>query len=212
MIVMKIISQILSFVFPITFSCCGTDLDASYGGRICASCMNAFPKIVSDDAAYSVFLYKDKARRLILKFKYGGKMFLAKDFGAQMANKFKELPFYDSIDCIVPVPLNIVRRIKRGYNQAELLSREISKLTQKPVAAKSLYRKKMTSPQFKLSKEERAKNVKGSFFVKNEEFIRDKTILLIDDIITTGATAAACMAALKQSGAKKVYVLSLARD
>jgi ComF family protein len=174
--------------------------------------MRALPKIVADDAMYSVFMYKEKARDLILKFKYSGKMFLAKDFGAQMADKFKQLPFYDKIDCIVPVPLNIVRRIKRGYNQAELLSREISKLTQKPVIRRSLYRKKMTKPQFKLSKEERIKNIKGSFFVKNKERIRNKTILLIDDIITTGATVSACAAALKKSGAKKVYVLSLARD
>jgi ComF family protein len=156
-------------------------------------------------------LYKGAARKLILKFKYSDKMFLSKDFGAQMANKFKEFHFYDKTDCIIPVPLNIVRRIKRGYNQSELLSREISNISGKPVFLNILYRKKTTRPQFKLSKEERIKNLKNSFFVKNAELARKKTILLVDDITTTGATVSACASVLKKSGAKKVYALSLAR-
>jgi len=237
---MKIISKIISFIFPITCSCCGKDLSASYGGRICPDCLLALPKIegfickkcgfplkdggehcrkclkkpfeITADAMRSVYLYKDGARKLILKFKYSDKLFLAKDLGAQMADKFKELPFYEETDCLIPIPLNIIRRIKRGYNQAELLSREISKLSGKPVFSKILYRKKMTKPQFKLSKEERFNNLKNSFFVKNEPQIHKKTVLLIDDIITTGATISACASALKKHGAKKVYALSFARD
>ncbi|MDR2192134.1 MAG: ComF family protein [Endomicrobium sp.] len=158
-----------------------------------------------------MYLYKGALRKLILKFKYLDRAFLAKDFGAQMANKFKELPFYDKTDCIIPVPLNIIRRIKRGYNQAEVLSREISKLSGIPVFSNILYRKKMTKPQFQLSKEERAKNIKNSFLVKNGELTRKKNILLVDDIVTTGATVSACAAVLKKFGAKKVYALSLAR-
>jgi ComF family protein len=209
---MNLLSKIISFIFPVTCSCCGGDLDVSYEGRICPLCLMSFETTEGGGAMHSAYLYKDNLRKLILKFKYSGKMFLAKDFGAQMSEKFKKLPFYNETDCIIPVPLNIIRRIKRGYNQAELLSREISKQSSKPVFTNVLYRKKMTKPQFELSREERFDNLKRSFFIKNKDRIFKKNVLLIDDIITTGATISACAGALKRNGAKKIYALSLARD
>ncbi|GHT57248.1 hypothetical protein AGMMS50233_10420 [Endomicrobiia bacterium] len=129
-----------------------------------------------------------------------------------MNETLRQYNFYNDSDFVVPVPLNILRRIKRGYNQAELLAEEISLKTNIPLLKNVLFRKKITKPQFRLSKVERSKNIKGSFFVKNYVIIKNKTILLIDDIATTSITVSSCSLALKTAGAKKVYVLTLARD
>ncbi|MCL2335701.1 MAG: ComF family protein, partial [Endomicrobia bacterium] len=164
------------------------------------------------DAMRSAYRYKDRIRKLILKFKYSGRTYLAADFAAALAKKAKEEGFAEKADIVVPVPSHLLRRIKRGYNQAELLARETSKLLNIPHRSGILLRKKLTKPQFKLSKTEREENIKDSFFVAENAVIKGKNILLIDDIATTGATASACAGALKKAGAKKVFVLTLARD
>jgi ComF family protein len=181
------------------------------GGEFCRECRK-HSKEYKFDKMRSVFLYKDSMRKLILKFKYSNRYFLAQDFGLAMNETLKKYDFYNDSDFVIPVPLNILRQIKRGYNQAELLAKEISLKTNTPLLKNVLFRKKITKPQFKLSKIERSKNIKDSFFVKNEEVIKNKTILLIDDIATTSITVSLCSLALKTAGAKKVYVLTLARD
>jgi ComF family protein len=181
------------------------------GGEYCYTCKK-YPKEYAFDKMRSVYLYKDSLRSLILKFKYSDRSFLAKDFGLPMYETMKLHSFYNDAEFIIPVPLNIVRRIKRGYNQAELLANEISIKAAIPILKNALFRKKITKPQFKLSKLERAKNIKDSFFVKNIGILKDKSVILIDDIVTTSVTVSACSLALKTAGAKKVYVLTLARD
>ena len=121
-------------------------------------------------------------------------------------------PFYEEIDFIIPVPLSLTRRIGRGYNQAGLLAQEMSKHCQKPLLSDVLKRSKITKPQFLLSKRERLENLKDSFTVKNADKIKGKTVLLVDDIITSGATVSECAGVLKSAGAKKIYAMSLARD
>jgi ComF family protein len=160
----------------------------------------------------SVYWYKGSIRELILKFKYSNRIFLSKDFALAMYETMKSYDFYKNSEIIIPVPLNIVRKIKRGYNQAELLALELSLRSNIPVINNVLFRRKVTKPQFKLSKIEREKNIKNSFFVKNNEVIKNKSILLIDDVATTLSTVSACSLTLKNFGAKKVYVLTLARD
>lgn len=129
-----------------------------------------------------------------------------------MSKTVIENDLHKTSDIIIPVPLNIIRRIKRGYNQAGLLADAISENIKKPVLNNVLYRKKITKPQFKLSKAERAKNIKDSFLIKNDGLIEKKNILLVDDIATTSSTASACAAALKSAGASKVVVITIARD
>ncbi|MCL2485106.1 MAG: ComF family protein [Endomicrobia bacterium] len=236
----KILSRIISYIFPITCSSCGKDLHFSSELRICQDCKNAFPKNnglicrkcglplpdggehcficrknkkeYAFDIMRSTYLYKDSVRKLILRFKYSNRMFLAKDFGREMSKTVIENDLHKTSDIIIPVPLNIIRRIKRGYNQAGLLADAISENIKKPVLNNVLYRKKITKPQFKLSKAERAKNIKDSFLIKNDGLIEKKNILLVDDIATTSSTASACAAALKSAGASKVVVITIARD
>jgi ComF family protein len=232
--------RIINLFYPNTCSSCGEDLHALLKTKICDKCKKAFPAIKglvcqkcgmplpdggefcymcrkyprehNFDKMRSVYLYKDNVRKLILKFKYSNRAFLAKDFGLFMYETMKNYSFYDETDFMIPVPLNILRRIKRGYNQAELLAEVLSLKSNVPVLKNVLFRKKITKQQFKLSKIERAKNIKDSFSVKNNEFVKDKIILLIDDIATTLATISACSLVLKRAGAKKVYALTFARD
>ncbi len=189
---------------------CGVPL--SDGGEFCYACRKNKAGF-SFEKMRSAYLYKDSIRSLILKFKYSSRTFLAKDLGVKMAEELQKHDFFNDTDFIVPVPLSITRRIKRGYNQAALLADVISTQTDLPVLNGVLYRKKITKPQFKLSKKERFENMKGSFFANDTMgTIKGKNILLIDDIATTASTASACSAALKHAGAKKVYVFTLARD
>lgn len=236
----NIFLKIVSFVYPVTCCCCGRDMDALSKSRVCGVCKVSFAKVeglichkcgiplpdggeycyvcrkkagrYSFDSMRSAYLYKDKMRALILKFKYYDRTYLAGDLAGGMFEVLKECDFYGKFDYIVPVPSNIIKKLKRGYNQAELLAREIALYSQKPLLANALYRKKLTKPQFKLSRKERFENIKGSFFVKRAESVKGSQILLIDDISTTAATASACAKALKEAGAAKVYVFTLARD
>jgi ComF family protein len=181
------------------------------GGEYCFVC-GKNKKEYSFDVMRSAYLYEGALRKLILKFKYSARMFLSKDFGAEMSKTAAENGFCETTDIIIPVPLNIVRRVKRGYNQSALLAGAVSENIKKPVLYNVLYRKKITKPQFKLSKAERAENIKNSFLVKNAGSIKRKNILLVDDIATTAVTASACAQALKSAGASKVAVITVARD
>jgi ComF family protein len=160
----------------------------------------------------SAFLYEDKIREMILKFKYYNRTFLSADLSEEMIKVYEKHPFFQQTDFIIAVPSNFFRRFKRGYNQALLLARAVSLKTGKPSLENILFRKKLTKAQFKLSKKQRAKNIDGSFYVKNKKAVEKKNILLIDDIATTAITASTCAKTLKKAGAKKVFVLTLARD
>lgn len=236
----KILLKISSFFYPVTCSLCGQKLPAEEKNRVCKKCKKDFKEVEGlictkcgipldgggehcyvckdnknaffFDRMRSSYLYKDGLRALVLKFKYSDRMFLAADLAAGMVKTFKDNDFYHDADIIIPVPLNIFRRIRRGYNQAALLAFEISRHTLKPVSEKVLIRKKITKPQFKLSKKERFDNIKDSFAVKKGAAVKNKNVLLIDDIVTTSATVSACANALKKAGAAKVNVLTLARD
>jgi ComF family protein len=235
-----ILLKLIALFYPVTCVLCGDDLNSSCNTAICNKCKVSLPLIkglvcqkcgmplydggefcrecrkhskeYNFDKMRSVYLYKDSARRLILKFKYSGRSFLAQDLGLAMNETLRQYDFYNDSDFVIPIPLNILRKIKRGYNQAELLAEEISLKTNIPLLKNVLFRRRITKPQFKLSKIERSKNIKDSFFVKNNTIIKNKTILLIDDIATTSITVSSCSSALKTAGVKKVYVLTLARD
>jgi len=188
---------------------CGVPLDD--GGEHCFACRKN-PKAYFFDELRSVYRYEGRARTLILKFKYSGRTYLTRGFGAAMAEKAEKEGFSKKADIVIPVPLNIIRRIKRGYNQAGLLAKETARILGIREDGGILRRKKITKPQFKLSKYERAENIRDSFFVSGNADIKGKNILLIDDIATTGATVSSCARALKKAGAKKVFVVTLARD
>ena len=120
------------------------------------------------------------------------------------------LPFRD-FDAIIPVPLHKTRSKTRGFNQSELLAKDISDFYKVPVLRDILVRVKKTAPQFGLKKAQRHKNVEGAFAVNAPYRISGRTILLIDDIMTTGATANECERTLFAAGAKQVMIHTLSK-
>ena len=159
------------------------------------------------DAAYSFGFFEDELRQLIHLFKYGRVQTLAKPLGRLLA---LALPRDQSFDVIVPMPLHWRRRWQRGFNQADLLAREIGRRVHIPVR-NAARRVRFTSTQAGLTNAKRRVNVSGAFHARKTRALKGKSVLLIDDVMTTGATAASCARALKRAGARQVTLLTLAR-
>lgn len=159
------------------------------------------------DRAWSWGEYEGPLRQLIHLYKYKGLFPLAKPLGVMMA---RALPRGEPLDVIVPMPLHWQRRWHRGFNQSELLARVIGQRTGLPVA-NAVGRRKSTTPQAGLTSAKRRLNVAGAFDVRKKHLVAGRSVLLVDDVFTTGATAGACAAALRRAGAERVSVLTLAR-
>ncbi len=131
---------------------------------------------------------------------------------SQTAGRFLAWPFHVKrvSDAIVPMPLHWRKRWQRGFNQAGLLAREISRRTNTPVR-NALRRVKFTAVQAGLTNAKRRANVSGAFRPKTKKSLAGQCVLLVDDVMTTGATAASCARALKMAGARRVVLLTLAR-
>ncbi len=160
--------------------------------------------------ARAVGYYEGPLREAIHRWKYEEKSYLTSFFGEKLAERFRQYWDPQSIDLIIPVPLHSKRLRERGFNQALLLAMELSRRTRLPYS-KGLLRKRIpTPPQVNLSGEEREKGVKGSFHLQRDEEIEGKSILLIDDVYTTGATVNECSKVLLKAGAERVDVLTIA--
>jgi ComF family protein len=167
--------------------------------------------------ARSYGLYTGNLRKAILLLKFQRRENLADRLGALLARAWQALREPDS-GVVVPVPLHPSRRRQRGSNQAELLARGLMRKLRKKEGlhglqfeADCLRRMRATRPQVGLSVRARRENVRGVFSVRRPQDVCDRTVVLIDDVMTTGATLSACAAVLKRAGATRVLALSLAR-
>jgi ComF family protein len=159
------------------------------------------------NAAYTFGSYEDTLRNLIHLFKYNKIRPLARPLGALLA---RAIPREQSFDLIVPMPLHWKKQWTRGYNQSALLAKEIARKWGVP-AANIVRRVKATSPQAGLSNAKRRLNVRGAFRIRKDRNLKGLRVLLIDDVLTTGATASACAKVLKRAGASHVTVAAVAR-
>ena len=182
---------------------CGQTL-AGTEVEICALCLARPPRI---ERSRSAVTYDDITRGLVLRLKYGRKVGLAKTMAHFMAPLLSDLP-PDS--AIVPVPLHRRRLWQRGFNQAGLLAVELAKRTGMTVD-QSLVRTKRTPPLQGLSRLQRRRAVAGAFAVRKGSNLRGRTIVLVDDVLTTGSTANGCARALLRAGARRVEFVSWAR-
>jgi ComF family protein len=175
---------------------------------VCAACRSGLRGF---DHAASFGIYEGSLRRLIHLFKYFGMKPLAQPLAAYLE---RAIPVDELFDAVVPVPLYWRKKWSRGFNQAELLARYVAKHRGVPVL-NALRRKRATATQAGLANAGRRRNVAGAFVVraktKRDAKLAGKKILLIDDVMTTGATASACATALKRGGAGSVSLLTLAR-
>lgn len=154
---------------------------------------------------------EDPLRQVVQKFKYGRKVALGKPLGWLMARGCQEYLMHRRVDLIVPVPLHPKRLRWRGFNQSVLLARQVSRAYDLPMDPFIVVRHKETTPQTQLSEAERRRNVRGAFSLRSGKTLHGKTLLLVDDVYTSGATVNECSRVLKQGGAKEVHVLTLAR-
>jgi ComF family protein len=159
------------------------------------------------DRAACFGYYEGPLRSLIHLFKYSGMKPLAGPLGAYLD---RALPIDLAFDAVVPVPLHWMKRWQRGFNQAELLAARVATKRGWPIL-RALRRRKTAGAQATLSIAGRRRNVAGAFVARPGADLAGKRILLIDDVLTTGATAGACASALKRGGAKSVTLLTLAR-
>lgn len=175
-------------------------------GHYCLNCMNHKRKF---DIARSVVVYEGPVQQLIYGFKFGGKPYLSATIGNMMAQKLSFLNW--NFDAIVPVPVSKSRLKERGYNQALLLANQIAPYFNKPVF-EVLEKYKQTKDQVGLNFQERQQNLEGSIKVCQKDQVVGKSILLVDDVMTTGATANICAEQLFKAGAKSVMLLTFAHS
>ncbi len=188
---------------------CGAELPhAGIAGAewSCAACLIDPPEFSRARAALA---YDDHSAALVADFKYHDRLEGAPLFAAWMHRAGADL--LDGIDAIVPVPLHPLRLWRRQYNQAALLAQNLSTRIQRPYAPHWLCRVRHTLQQAKLGKEERQQNVRDAFKVPVPAQILGKTILLVDDVFTTGATLREATRTLLRAGAKEVRVMTLTR-
>lgn len=198
---------LIPFITKPMCECCGLPFDFEIEeGALCGECSHRRPPYKS---ARSVFIYTAQSKDLILRFKHTDTIHSAPLFAAWMARLSENVE--DPL-CI-PVPLHWTRLFMRTYNQAGLLAHAISKHKGWTYAPSLLIRKRRTPSQGHLSKKERIKNIERAFAVpeRKKRELKDKTILLVDDVFTTGATLNACSKALLKAGAKEVHALTLGR-
>lgn len=198
-----------SFIAAPQCARCGTPFAEDLGPEaLCAACLARAPRFRRARAA---LLYDDRSRRLILPFKHGDRTDMARTCGTWMARAGAEL--LAEADLVAPVPLHWRRLFTRRYNQALLLARHLVQDQPVKLAPDLLLRHRWTGSQAGLAAKERRHNVREAFAIhpRWRDAVKGKAVLLIDDVLTTGATVEACARALQRAGARHVDVLTLAR-
>jgi ComF family protein len=178
------------------------------GDHLCGDCLKGTFDFV---AARSAVLYAGVARERIHQLKFGGKLHWVPALAGLLADSVKLGDAVTQVDMILPVPLHTQRLRQRGFNQAGLIAREFGRVRSIPVRFGVLIRHRATLPQTRLGRRERLDNVRGAFRVASPEVVRGRSVLLIDDVFTTGTTLSECARVLKRTGAQAVYALTVAR-
>ena len=205
---MRWLNDLLSLIFPPRCEVCRKGSPEV----LCTECFRQIKFMHPHLGIHSVSVYEGVLRSAIHRFKFKKRKRLAEPLGILLVKYLSSSPLLEmkEMDVIIPVPLHPKRLKERGFNQAELLAKTISKYYEIPVAA-ALERTKNTQAQFDLPRTERFKNISGAFKVSDVKSVYNKNILLLDDIYTTGSTIAECSKALKTAGARRVEVLTLSR-
>lgn len=216
---------LLGFFFPSFCTACKTKL-ADTEKCVCKSCISKIQIADSErmerefyrkfshsniiSAFQSAFVFeKDKELQDILHaLKYYNKFQVGKFLGGLIANQVGEQVKTWNADMIIPVPLHSLKKAERGYNQSELICKGISKVLSIPTKSNVLKRSRYTLSQTTMTLEERKENVHKAFVMKKN--VTGKRIIIVDDVLTTGATITECGRVLKENGAEEVYALSVA--
>ena len=183
---------------------CGLDRD-----YLCEDCRG--PERPAFERSAAALKYEGLSRRLIHRYKFRGRLELVPDFADFLEAAVMLRLDRTAIDLILPVPTTRWRRWDRGYNQTEYLARALARRLDRRCAPALLKRIGAPAPQRDLDERERRENVKGTFAVRHPELIRGRTILVVDDVMTTGSTLSECARMLKAAGAARVWAAAVAR-
>jgi len=211
---------LVDFVYPPTCILCDMHLPNDVA-LVCDTCWRHLPKVdnsltvmragIHCSRSLALWSFEGGVQDMIHEMKFRRKMVLADRIGKDLASLLNHLPEIGKIDLIVPIPLHPTRLRERGFNQSALMARSISREAGLPMEPWALKRTRYTRAQSKLDAEERKKNVRHAFSVSENMNFSEKTILLVDDVTTTGATMEACAVMLKRAGASQVIALAGAR-
>ncbi|MGD9947102.1 MAG: ComF family protein [Desulfobulbus sp.] len=197
----------LAFIGSPLCPCCGIPYSTG-ADHLCATCLkNGY----DFDLARSLLFYRQPMDELILRLKYGGQLSGLQTLAALTA-KSTCLHDLSPPDYIIPVPLHAKRIRRRGYNQATLLARGCFPQWQTELRLNILLRDRLTTPQSQLSGKERRSNLKHVFSLNPHIALEGKTILLVDDVLTTGSTVNECAKILRKGGAKRIEIFTIARS
>ena len=235
-----VVEKILDFVWPRTCEVCGRPVDRP-GRHFCSECLNRLPFTPTDgccrrcgraaekldgeflcedcrtykpsfDRAASALSFEGDARAAMNAFKFENHLWLRDDLVDWIEGVVRARFKVEEIDLILPMPSTLLHRLDRGYNQCAYLAKSLARRLGKPYETSVLRRKGNPKKQGRLAEEERRTNVIGTFAVRKPAVIRDKTVMVVDDIMTTGSTLSECAAELKRSGASRVWCATLARS
>jgi len=196
----------ITFLEPPVCNRCGLPLDEDR----CPECSRAR---FAFSQARAVGIYGGTLREAIHQLKYDGRAPVAEELGALLVSFLDGHPsFAPNADCVAPVPIHRKRMRERGFNQSELIARPVARFLGVPLLTNLLLRSRASRPQVELAFEERVENVRGVFAVEPPQAFVGRTVLLVDDVLTTGSTASEAARTLRGAGAEAVYVLTLARS
>ena len=178
---------------------------ADEGDGFCPTCLKAVKHF---DRGISLLIHDDTARKILYDLKYSNKRDNADMLVHEAAARFKEILSRWDPEMLIPIPLNRKKKLQRGFNQAELLADRLSRLTGIPVDPVMLIRSRETSPQKGLDRDQRMKNIRGAFEAADGNCNSYRTVLVVDDIYTSGSTISEAARILKAAGVKTVYFLT----
>lgn len=224
----EFLSDIASLIYPRVCVACNGSL-FKHEQHICNKCYITLPKTnyhlqkdnplqkvfygradVTSASSFLFFQKKGMVQKMIHALKFKGKPEVAQLLGKWYAEDLMQSNISHAFDYIIPVPLHKKGKQKRGYNQSEYFAKGLSEVLGIPVLTTVLIKWRFTKTQTNKTREERAENILQSFSIEHTELINNKSILLVDDVITTGATLEACIIQLQKNTNTKVSVASIA--
>jgi len=215
---------LIDLIYPPICQLCHTRIE-NPDQIICESCWNDLPLLqtglihfhhqaLADSPkldALAVWQFTGQIPQIVHLLKSQGFSKLAERLGREMAQSVLREAKFAQADCLIPVPLHAVRERERTYNQSRLLCEEISKITRQPVLNRVLVRVRNTQTQTKLNASARLRNMENAFKVTEPTQVTGKSIILVDDVLTTGATLTHCARQLSAAGAREVQILTAVR-
>lgn len=211
------LENILELIYPTTCGFCNKICKES----ICPKCLLRLKKheinLLTNNRTYNIksmhiFRYEGETRKSIIDYKFNNKPYLYKTFAKIVLKNKKVCGFLKNYDIIIPVPIARKRKLTRGYNQTELIAKEIAKSLDLKLIKDVLIKEKNIVAQSSLDKSSRKQNIKNAFIVKDIEKIFNKNVLIFDDIYTTGSTVLECSRILQEHGIKQIGILTIAKD